>query len=65
MKSFKILAVFEIGMFEYDANFIFMPMKAGQTYFKMKGLINNIEVFVDKPEEVQYIKRAIRKHILT
>ena len=64
MKSFKILAVFEIGMFEYDANFIFMPMKAGQTYFKMKGLINNIEVFVDKPDEVQYIKRAIRKHIL-
>ncbi len=29
-KAYKIAATFQIGMYEYDSNFIFMPMEAAQ-----------------------------------
>ena len=31
-KRYKIAAVFEVGMFEYDSSFVFMPLEAAQIY---------------------------------
>src|SRR5437899_864341 len=33
IKTYKVAAVFEIGMSEYDAVFVFMPMTEAQAYF--------------------------------
>ena len=33
IKSYKIAAIFEIGMSEYDAAFVFMPLPEAQAYF--------------------------------
>ena len=39
MKSYKVLGTFEVGMFEYDSNFIFMPLEAAQVYFGLPGAV--------------------------
>ena len=31
-----IIGTFNLGMFEYDANYIFMPLEAAQKYFGLK-----------------------------
>src|SRR5215207_10535609 len=36
IKPYKIAAVFEIGMSEYDAAFVFMPLTEAQAYFNRK-----------------------------
>ena len=33
MRAFKIVGTFEIGMYEYDSGFVFMPLEAAQIYF--------------------------------
>jgi len=33
IKAYKVAAVFEIGMFEFDTSFVFMPLTEAQAYF--------------------------------
>ncbi len=49
MRAFRIVGTFEIGMYEYDSGFVFMPLQAAQVYFKMPNAVSNLEVFIDKP----------------
>jgi len=59
MKAYKIAATFEIGMFEYDSTFIFMPLEAAQVYFKLKGAVTNLEVFGTHPDAAPALARTI------
>ena len=34
IQSYKLVATFGIGMYEYDSGFVFMPLEAAQTFFK-------------------------------
>ncbi|NQW00822.1 MAG: FtsX-like permease family protein, partial [Rhodospirillales bacterium] len=51
MKAFQVAATFEIGMYEYDSGFIFMPLELAQGYFKLPGAVTNLEVFIENPDE--------------
>ena len=35
LKSYKIAGLFEVGMFEYDSSFIYMPIPAAQQFFRL------------------------------
>lgn len=50
VRSYKVAATFNIGMFEYDSSFIFMPLEAAQTYFRMPDAVTNLEITVDDVE---------------
>ena len=52
MKSYKIAAIFEIGMSEYDAAFVFMPLPEAQAYFNRAGDVTSIEIYTDNPDRV-------------
>jgi lipoprotein-releasing system permease protein len=59
IKSYKIAAVFEIGMSEYDSAFVFMPLPEAQAYFNRSGDITAIEVYVDRPDQVDRYRKLI------
>ncbi len=59
IKSYKIAAVFEIGMSEYDAAFVFMPLPEAQAYFNRSGDVTAIEVYTDNPDRVQSMRKPI------
>src|ERR671925_746845 len=59
IKVYKIAAVFELGMSEYDAAFVFMPLPEAQAYFNRAGDVTAIEVYVDKPDQIDYQRRLI------
>src|ERR1700728_1831594 len=42
IKAYKIAAVFEIGMSEYDAAFVFMPLNEAQAYFNALQVERNV-----------------------
>ena len=56
VKSYKVSAIFEIGMSEYDASIIFMPFEEAQLYFNQDGIAQSIEVFLDHPESVDEMR---------
>ncbi len=61
MRAYKIVATFQIGMYEYDSSFVFMPLPAAQIYFKSPGRVTNLEVFVDNPDSVTGVGERIRE----
>jgi lipoprotein-releasing system permease protein len=52
IKVYKVAAVFEIGMSEYDGAMVFMPLKEAQAYFNRAGDVTAIEVYTDNPDKV-------------
>ena len=52
LRSYKIAAIFNVGMFEYDNNFIFMPLTAAQTFFKTGDGVSALEIFVKDPQNL-------------
>jgi lipoprotein-releasing system permease protein len=59
IKAYKIAAVFEIGMSEYDSAFVFMPLPEAQAYFNRNGDVTAIEVYIDNPDNVQNFRKPI------
>jgi lipoprotein-releasing system permease protein len=59
IKTYKIVAVFEIGMSEYDAAFVFMPLTEAQAYFNRSGDVTAIEVYTDNPDRVQDFRKPV------
>jgi lipoprotein-releasing system permease protein len=59
IKSYKVAAVFEIGMSEYDAAFVYMPLPEAQAYFNRAGDVTAIEIYVDNPDRVDRYREAI------
>jgi lipoprotein-releasing system permease protein len=60
IKVYKIAAVFEIGMSEYDSAMVFMPLKEAQAYFNRAGDVTAIEVYTDDPDKVDQYRKDVQ-----
>lgn len=63
MKSYTVLGTFEIGMYEYDSNFIFMPLEAAQKYFGLTGAVTGIDVTLDDDKMLNPVRKAIEESV--
>jgi lipoprotein-releasing system permease protein len=52
VKRYPVAAIFEIGMSEYDASILFMPLNEAQLYFNQPGMVTVLEVVLDSPDDV-------------
>jgi lipoprotein-releasing system permease protein len=59
IKVYKVAAVFEIGMSEYDTAFVFMPLPEAQLYFNRAGDVTAIEVYTENPERIDHFRRLV------
>ncbi|HYI88768.1 MAG TPA: lipoprotein-releasing ABC transporter permease subunit [Beijerinckiaceae bacterium] len=59
IKGYPVAAVFELGMSEFDATFMFMPLVEAQAYFNREGDVNLIEVFLADADRVDEARAAI------
>ncbi|MBF0248340.1 MAG: lipoprotein-releasing ABC transporter permease subunit [Alphaproteobacteria bacterium] len=59
MRAFRVVALYSIGMYEYDSGFAFIPLHAAQIYFQMGDTVNNLEVFVDNPAKTDAVGARI------
>ena len=60
IKVYKVAAVFEIGMSEYDGAMVFMPLKEAQAYFNRSGDVTAIEVYTDNPDKVAQYRKDVQ-----
>ena len=59
IKPYKIAAVFEIGMSEYDAAFVFMPLTEAQAYFNRANDVTAIEVYTSDPDQIVRFRQLV------
>lgn len=63
VKAYKVAAIFEVGMSEYDSIFVFMPLREAQMFFNLGDKVQSLELFLNDPDTVDRIKPFIEKAI--
>lgn len=61
MRAYRVAGTFSIGMYEYDSGFIFMPLAAAQTYFRLPDAVTNLEIVIDNPDHARPIGAEIAR----
>ncbi|MBR2299842.1 MAG: lipoprotein-releasing ABC transporter permease subunit [Alphaproteobacteria bacterium] len=63
MKAYTILGTFNVGMYEYDAGFIFMPMEAAQKFFGLYGAATQIDVSLKDGNDLKNMRKLIEDSV--
>jgi lipoprotein-releasing system permease protein len=61
IKPYKIVALFEMGMAEFDRSIMFMPLSEAQRFFNRGASVDVLEVMVEDPQNVQETMAAMRE----
>jgi len=61
VRSYQVVALFNTGMHEYDSSFVYLPLEAAQIFFQVPGAATQVEVFVQDPDRVREMQRAIAR----
>ena len=59
IRDYPVVAIFKVGMSDYDENIIYMPLAEAQDYFVMDEGVSQIEVMVEKPDAIDDMKLAL------
>jgi lipoprotein-releasing system permease protein len=59
IRDYPIVAIFKIGMSEYDQSVIYMPLAEAQDYFVVDNAASAIEVTVDNPDAIGEMAPAL------
>jgi len=63
VKAYPVVAIFEIGMSEYDSSYIFMPLEESQLYFNKGDGVTALEVMLDDPDAAPRFRSQIQAAI--
>jgi lipoprotein-releasing system permease protein len=61
VKSYPVVAIFTIGMSEYDSTYVFMPLSEAQLYFNSPDAAQAVEVYLDNPDEVGQLRPTVEE----
>jgi lipoprotein-releasing system permease protein len=60
VRPYKVAAVFNIDMSEYDSVMVFLPLAEAQAYFNRADDVSAIEIFIDaRPDRVDDFRRPV------
>ena len=63
MKAYQVIGMFDSGMYEYDANFIFMPLDTAQVYFGLGKAVTNIDITIDDDKYLNAVREALEQSL--
>lgn len=63
IKSYLVIGTFSIGMYEYDANYVFMPLTAAQKYFGLKNSASIIDVSLKDEKQLPAMRSLIERSV--
>jgi len=59
IKTYKIVGVFDLGMYQYDNNMIMMPLAAAQLFFNTGTGVTSVEIFAKDPDNLDAVRAAL------
>jgi lipoprotein-releasing system permease protein len=70
MKAYRVTAIFQFGLSDFDQLFVYLPLDEAQAFFNKEGEVSVIEGFVANPEDMDDYRAKIettieRPNILT
>jgi lipoprotein-releasing system permease protein len=49
-RGYTVAAIFDVGMFEYDSGYIFMPLDAARAFAGLREGVSGLEIWLDNPD---------------
>ena len=62
-RKFIIAGVFNVGMYEYDSNFIFMPLDLSADFLGYDKRVSGLEIYVSAPEQIVSLRNKVQKMV--
>jgi lipoprotein-releasing system permease protein len=62
-KKFRVVGIFEIGMFEYDSNLVLTALEPAQQFFGLGDSVSGVELKVDDIYRATEIATAVEKRL--
>ncbi len=63
VRQFRVVAIFEIGMFEYDSNLVLTSMKTAQDFFGLKNDISGVEIRLDDIYKAPEVRKRLQEDL--
>ena len=63
IKLYKVVGLFESGMFEYDSSLAFVSIQSAQKFFSMKEKVSGIEIRVDDIDRADKIAESLQGNL--
>jgi lipoprotein-releasing system permease protein len=63
IKSYRVIGTFNMGMFEYDANYVFMPLESAQNYFGLKDAVSVIDVTLKDENKLPQMRSMLQRSV--
>ncbi|CAO5677046.1 MAG: Lipoprotein-releasing system transmembrane protein LolE [Holosporales bacterium] len=60
-RSFEVVAIFNYGMREFDKGYVFIPLKTGQSFYKMQNNVHFFGIFTDHVTQAPSIALNLQK----
>ena len=61
IRAYTVVAIFQVGMNEYDSGYVFLPLQSAQIFFQQPNQATQIEVSVDDPDRAGAIGQSIQQ----
>ena len=63
IKAYPVVAIFQIGVSEFDGIFVYMPLTEAQAYFNREDEASVIEAFVRDPDDMDAMRVKLDKAV--
>ncbi len=63
LKTYRVAGLFEVGQYQYDANFVFMPLKEAQTLLNLPDQVTRIEIDSIDAERAESFAATLRNFL--
>ena len=63
VRAYRVVAIFQAGVNDYDASYVFLPLQAAQVYFELDEppSVSEIQVSVQDPEHIGPVTRRVSR----
>ncbi len=58
-RQFRVEVVFDVGMYEYNRGYVFIPLSEAQLFFQMGNMVESIDVTIDNPHKLDQTRAAL------
>lgn len=61
VKQFRVVGIFEVGMFEYDSNLVLTNLQAAQEFFNMENMVTGIQLRLDDIYRASAVRERLQR----
>ena len=59
MRAYKVVAIFDAGLNDYNSSVVFLPLPAAQIFFQKPNAVTGIEIRLHDPDQVNAVGREL------